>query len=76
LSQARAPSAIATAPATEILTAAEAAKILRVSVSFLAKARMHGNGPAFMKVGRSVRYTMSALQQWMKSKQRLSTSER
>jgi hypothetical protein len=36
---------------------------------------MRGDGPAFMKVGRAIRYALPALQQWMKSKQRLSTTE-
>jgi predicted DNA-binding transcriptional regulator AlpA len=58
-----------------LLTAKEAARLLKVSVSWLAKARMTGDGPAFIKVGRSVRYTDTALLQWMKSRQRLSTSE-
>jgi hypothetical protein len=59
----------------ETMTPAETAKILKVSESWLAKARMRGDGPVFMRVGRSVRYTLPALQQWMKSQQRLSTSE-
>jgi predicted DNA-binding transcriptional regulator AlpA len=36
---------------------------------------MAGDGPPFIKVGRSVRYSEAALLQWMKSRQRLSTSE-
>jgi excisionase family DNA binding protein len=59
-----------------LLSAKEAAELLNVSVSWLAKARMRGDGPPFIKVGRSVRYSEVALQQWMKSLQRLSTSER
>jgi hypothetical protein len=59
----------------ETLTPAETAKILKVSASWLAKARMRGDGPPFIRVGHSVRYALPALQQWMKSKQRLSTSE-
>jgi 3-hydroxymyristoyl/3-hydroxydecanoyl-(acyl carrier protein) dehydratase len=58
-----------------VLTAKEAARILKVSVSWLAKARMRGDGPVYSKVGRAIRYTELALQQWMKSRQRLSTSE-
>ena len=58
-----------------LLTPFEAATILRVSLSWLAKARMRGDGPAFIKVGRSVRYSELGLQQWQKSRQRLSTSE-
>ncbi len=63
------------APAMVLLTPKEAAKMLKVSLSWLAKARMRGDGPAFIKVGRSIRYTEASLQQWMKSRQRLSTSE-
>jgi len=63
------------APAIVLLTPKEAAKLLKVSLSWLAKARMRGDGPPYTKVGRSVRYTEAALLQWMKSRQRLSTSE-
>ncbi len=58
-----------------LLTPKEAARLLKVSVSWLAKSRMRGDGPPYMKVGRSIRYTEAALLQWMKSRQRLSTSE-
>ncbi len=63
------------APVTETLTSAETAKILRMSESWLAKSRMRGDGPPFIRVGRSIRYVRATVQQWMKSKQRLSTSE-
>src|SRR5262245_37806995 len=53
----------------------EAARHLKVSTSWLAKARMRGDGPPFTKIGRSIRYSQLALLQWMKSRQRLSTSE-
>jgi hypothetical protein len=36
---------------------------------------MRGDGPPYIRVGRSIRYTDVALMQWMKSKQRSSTSE-
>lgn len=62
-------------PITALLTAKEAAKVLKVSLSWLAKARMRGDGPTYLKVGRSIRYAESTLLQWMKSRQRLSTSE-
>lgn len=58
-----------------LLTAKEAARLLKVSLSWLAKARMRGDGPAYILVGRSIRYSEAALLQWMKSRQRLSTSE-
>jgi predicted DNA-binding transcriptional regulator AlpA len=57
------------------MTAKEAARFLKVSLSWLAKARMRGDGPPYIRVGRSIRYAESALLQWMKSRQRLSTSE-
>jgi predicted DNA-binding transcriptional regulator AlpA len=63
------------APIIVLLTAKEAAKLLKVSLSWLAKARMRGDGPAYVKVGRSIRYAETALIQWTKSRQRLSTSE-
>lgn len=58
-----------------LLTPKEAAPLLKVSLSWLAKARMRGDGPPFIKVGRSIRYSEAALIQWMKGRQRLSTSE-
>ena len=39
-----------------LLTPREAAEFLRVSASWLAKARMRGDGPPFSKIGRAVRY--------------------
>jgi Helix-turn-helix domain len=58
-----------------LLTPSEAAARLRVSMSWLAKARMRGDGPPYIKIGRSIRYTEPGLVQWTKSRQRLSTSE-
>ena len=52
-----------------LLTPKEAAESLRVSLSWLAKARMSGDGPADT-VGRAIRYADAALSQWMKSRQR------
>ena len=58
-----------------LLTAKDAAVRLKVSTSWLAKARMRGDGPPYFCVGRSIRYAEPALVQWMKSRQRLSTSQ-
>jgi predicted DNA-binding transcriptional regulator AlpA len=58
-----------------LLTPKEAARILKVSSSWLAKARMRGDGPPFIKIGRAIRYSEAGLQQWLKSHQHLSTSE-
>jgi hypothetical protein len=67
---AKPPAAIAT-----LMTPKDAANVLKVSLSWLAKARMRGDGPPYIRVGRSIRYAEAALIQWMKSKQRSSTSE-
>jgi hypothetical protein len=58
-----------------LLTPKEAARLLRFSLSWLAKARMRGDGPPFIKIGRTIRYSEAALIHWMKGRQRLSTSE-
>jgi excisionase family DNA binding protein len=58
-----------------LLRVEEAARLLKVSVSWLAKARMTGEGPPYIRVGRCIRYSEAALLQWLKSRQRLSTSE-
>ena len=58
-----------------VLTPKEAAYRLKCSLSWLAKARMRGDGPPYIRIGRSIRYTDAAVIQWMKSRQRLSTSE-
>jgi predicted DNA-binding transcriptional regulator AlpA len=62
-------------PSFVLLTPKEAATRLKVSTSWLAKARMRGDGPPYIKVGRAIRYSEAAVIQWMKSRQRLSTSE-
>jgi predicted DNA-binding transcriptional regulator AlpA len=70
------PQKPAAPPASRLLTCKEAAQFWRVSESFLAKARMTGDGPPFIKIGRSVRYSEATLLQWTRSQQRLSTSEK
>jgi hypothetical protein len=58
------------APVMVLLTPKEAAKLLKVSLSWLAKARMRGDGPPYIKFGKSIRYTEAALWVWLKSHQR------
>jgi predicted DNA-binding transcriptional regulator AlpA len=57
------------------LTPKETANSVRMSESWLAKARMRGDGPPYEKFGRSVRYDEDALLRWMKSHTHLSTSD-
>lgn len=60
----------------QLLTTAEAAKWLSVTVSYLEKMRVIGGGPEFVKLGRSVRYEPAALATWVDSARRRSTSDR
>jgi len=69
------PSAKPPAAFATLMTPNDAANVLKVSLSWLAKARMRGDGPPYIRVGRSIRYAEAALIQWMKSRQRSSTSE-
>jgi hypothetical protein len=47
---------------------------LNLSVSWLAKRRLAGDGPPYVKLGGAVRYAEASLQQWTKGQQRTSTS--
>ena len=62
-------------PDLELLTPKEAARFLKLSESFLAKARMRGDGPRYRKLSRSVRYTKSDLLLWLKVCAKTSTAE-
>jgi predicted DNA-binding transcriptional regulator AlpA len=53
----------------------DAARRLNVSSSWLAKARLSGIGPRYVKIGRSVRYPESSLREYIKGQMRGSTSE-
>ena len=59
----------------DLLTSKEAADELKVSESFLAKARMRGTGPAFIQIGRAVRYSRTALETYKSLQTRISTSQ-
>jgi hypothetical protein len=52
-----------------LLKPSEAAEFLRLSLSWLAKSRMSGDGPPFFRIGREIRYSQTALLQWMRSQQ-------
>ena len=59
----------------ELLTPKEAAQVLKLSESFLAKARMRGDGPRYRKLSRSVRYLKADLLVWLKVCAKTSTAE-
>ncbi len=58
-----------------LLSTEEAAQVLNVSPSFLAKARMRGNGPEFIEIGRAIRYSRLALSQFMAERTRKPTNK-
>jgi hypothetical protein len=58
-----------------LLNTVDAARRLRVSPSFLAKARMQGGGPRYRKLGRAVRYVQADLDHWLLACSRTSTAE-
>lgn len=57
-----------------VLTTGEAAVILSLAVPTLEKLRVYGGGPPFLKLGRSVRYRLSDLEQWLSERVVSSTS--
>lgn len=58
-----------------VLNEDEAARYCRQARITLAKARLRGDGPPFLKLGRSVRYLKSDLDKYLASKRRRSTSD-
>jgi excisionase family DNA binding protein len=59
-----------------MLTVHEAADYLRLSQRTLERLRTSGLGPKFVKCGRSIRYRLTDLDQWIASPVVGSTSER
>lgn len=58
-----------------VLPATEAAKLVGLSESTLAKLRLNGNGPVFCKLGRRVVYRLADLEQWLQSRTARDTSD-
>lgn len=59
----------------KILTPAQAAEYVGLSVSMLAKMRCLGGGPAYLKLGRAVRYRQDDLDVWLNARRARSTSD-
>lgn len=57
------------------LKTTEAANHVGLSRRTLEKLRRTGDGPPFLKIGRSVRYRPSDLARWLSAQQRTSTSD-
>lgn len=62
-------------PPMKYLSTEETAEHMRVSQSWLAKSRLSGEGPPFIKAGRTVLYDLDDLDAWLSSKKRVSTSD-
>ena len=58
-----------------VLTAGEAARVVGLSTSTLAKLRLNGNGPTYCKLGRRVLYRPADLEQWLQSRTARDTSD-
>ena len=56
-------------------TPKEAAQFLKLSTSWLAKARMRGDGPRYIKFGGAIRYSEADWLQWISSQRRSRTSK-
>lgn len=55
----------------EMLTAAELAELFKTSESVLSQWRIRGQGPAFVKMGRSVRYPRQEVEEWLDANKKL-----
>jgi len=58
-----------------LLTPRDASAFLGLSRSGLAKLRLTGGGPPFIKLGRQVRYRLGDLEAWLRGEVRSSTSD-
>jgi excisionase family DNA binding protein len=61
---------------TALLTQRDAARLLSLSIRTLERMRVTGLGPRFIKLGNSVRYRESDLEQWIASRSVASTSQK
>jgi predicted DNA-binding transcriptional regulator AlpA len=62
-------------PEVAFIDTSAVARRLGVSVSYLCKARLIGDGPPFVKFGKSVRYSISAVDTWAEQRRRTSTTD-
>lgn len=59
----------------QLLTEQQAAKRLNISVRTLQAWRVRGGGPVYIKMGRSVRYRLNDLMEWVDTNMVRHTSE-
>jgi predicted site-specific integrase-resolvase len=54
----------------ELLTPAEVAKLLKISVKTLAQWRSQRKGPAYVKINGGVRYKHADIENWLNNRKR------
>ena len=59
----------------KVVPTAEAARVVGLSESTLAKLRLNGNGPTYCKLGRRVVYRLADLEKWLQSRTARDTSD-
>jgi predicted DNA-binding transcriptional regulator AlpA len=64
------------APQREFLDSRELAEWFGVHPQWPLEARLRGDGPPYVKLGRSVRYRRAAVEAWLARQVRFSTSDR
>jgi predicted DNA-binding transcriptional regulator AlpA len=57
----------------KLLADGEVAHLIGMSKSYLRQSRVKGTGPAFLKLGRSVRYRLEDVEAWLQSRNRINT---
>ncbi len=62
--------------ANEYIDTKDLETLTGISASTWRKRRLTGDTPPFLKVGKSVRYHVPTVREWMAGRQRRSTSER
>jgi predicted DNA-binding transcriptional regulator AlpA len=63
------------AETNKVLMSRDAARIVGLSESTLAKMRLNGNGPVYCKLGRRVVYRVADLERWLQSRTVTYTSD-
>lgn len=58
-----------------ILTTPEAAQHCRLSTPTLERLRLRGDGPAYLKIGKAVRYRAADIDAWLETRLTHSTSQ-
>jgi hypothetical protein len=59
---------------TSFISSSEAEQLLALPKNTLAKMRVSGEGPAFHKLGKRVRYSVADLETWLQARRYTSTS--